>query len=162
MGFSRYHEIDTDNPAFLEIWPQLVQDAARIVAAAGDEGVVLRGSWGRGRPIVTDAAVDDEDSATHHERGAISFNGAADRGEDCEGFLVSPDMNEPRRSWFTKTERQPYDVVISAVLLRAKALAPAATRIGADHWGEPGDAWTDGRAMLNHLGLTAGDPDDGP
>jgi hypothetical protein len=162
MGFTRYHRIDTEHPDFVAAWPQLVRDARAIVKAVRRQGIRVRGGDGEGAPLITSertASSDEGCTDVVFASGVIWFNGDRASDEDCETFGLWPGMNQPRENWFTKTEACPYDVAVSAVLLRAKALAPTAVAIGADVWDEPGvDAWARGVELLQRLGLDAGSP----
>jgi hypothetical protein len=168
VGFTRYHHIDTEHPQFRAVWPDLVHDTSRIVEAAEARSVSVRGGRGSGPPtMTTEPAIVLGDTLIgvgdmEFPSGVIWLNGDQALEEDCETFGIWPQMNDPRENWFTKTEHCPYDVVVSAVLLRLKALAPEAARIGCDFWDDTGDAWTDGTALLADLGLAAGRPDEPP
>lgn len=79
-------------------------DAIRrdIMTAAILSGVRLADGWGNGAP----------------EWGSdrLAFNGRRDRGEDHEEFSMSYDPCTE----FCKTERKPYDVMVTAALIIAK------------------------------------------
>ena len=167
MGFTRYHHIDTGDPRFRAVWPELVRDTRRIVEAAEARSVSVRGGWGSGPPTLTSEPIVLRDTPIglgerEFPSGVIWLNGDQELEEDCETFGIWPEMNDRQENWFTKTEHCPYDVVVSAVLLRLKALAPEAARIGSDFWDDDGDAWSDGTRLLVDVGLAAGRPDESP
>jgi hypothetical protein len=85
--------------------------------------------------------------------GVIRFNGVGDDGH--ETFYL-PRVNE-RPEWsserrgdvfrFTKTAYKPYDLVVTAILIAADAIAPGALAISSD--GGPND-WQAGLALASH------------
>jgi hypothetical protein len=92
------------------------------------------------------------------ERGVIWLNGDRERDEECETFMLVPVGETAERlsdGFWCKTGRCPYDLAVSAILLRAAALAPDHVTVGTGD----SDDWDAGRALLSELGLEAGEAD---
>ena len=161
MGFTRGYRLDVTEPEFQAIWPQLVEDGRRIVEAVAARGVSLRGGHGSGEPVLTSQRTELDwpwEGVRVYERGVIYLNGDQELDEDAETFILVPlgEMAEVLSSgWYCKTEGAPYDVAVSAILLRAAALAPEHVVIGTGD----ADDWESGRVLLSELGLEAGDAD---
>jgi hypothetical protein len=138
MGYTHYWSLPSGDPRYAMRWPGIVEDARRIVRAVRDLGVVIAGPDGYRRPVLDVS-------------GCIAFNGDATTDLDYEPFaLAAPGFGGPPRSEFCKTGRRPYDVAVTAVLLRCHLLLPDVFLIGSDgHW--------------DHEWLTSAIPDsDGP
>jgi hypothetical protein len=126
MGYSHYHRLDPSHPQFREGWPRLVNDAQRVAQAVEKHGISLRGGYGVFEPVFSsdDVAVPDPwGGRMRFEGGAIWLNGDQDRDEECESFLITPSRGP---EFFTKTQGMPYDLAVSAILLRAHAIMPQA------------------------------------
>lgn len=93
MGFTRYFNGN------VTITPELVEDVQTIVS---NSGVTIAGWDGTGEPQIS---VEE-----------IRFNGTDD--ESCETFAIVNGDN----SNFCKTNREPYDIVVAAVLKRVSEL----------------------------------------
>lgn len=123
MGYTHYWSLTVNDPGYQAVWPQLVADTARIIDAVRRAGITITGPHGTGLPIL--------DPAT-----AISFNGDHDTSQDADTFQLpvpEPGGDQPR--WianFCKTNRQPYDLAVTATLLRAHLLAPHALALSSD------------------------------
>lgn len=100
MGYT-HHWCHGPIPA--DAWTALVDDARRIIAAAK---VALAGGDGTGEPVL--------------DAGEIFLNGAAP--DDFETFLL--EAKAPGRKDFCKTGMRPYDLVVTAILLRATLTIP--------------------------------------
>lgn len=124
--------------AFGRAWPRMVADAARILGYLASSGLVLRSRTGYGLPEI-DRGPD----------GVIAFNGGALRDESRQALIIRPTVPDRRRDPLTAsryvrdgyvtgycdTGRAPYDVAVTAVLLRCHLLAPTAFTIdGAGDW----------------------------
>jgi hypothetical protein len=105
ISYTHYWRI-TDAAAWEAAWPQVVADATRIVQEAG----VALSSY-RGLPVLSVGE-------------GITLNGA--EPEDYETFHMDKDGGD---RGFCKTARRPYDVVVTAILLRASIVACKATRV---------------------------------
>jgi len=133
MGYTHYHSHTRD---FTDAeWDRLL-DAARKIIAVADHDIVL--AW----------EFDEPNRAPQLDGDCIRFNGIGDQG--CETFLLTKENEDPYE--FTKTNREPYDVVVVAVLAAADAIAPGALKIGSD--GTP-DEWKDGIALADRAEVVA-------
>lgn len=90
-----------------EAWPQFIEDAKTIIAAA--EIPLSQNGKSYTQPIID------------IENG-IFFNGAD--GDDYDFYIH---MDDERSDAFCKTGRRPYDLIVTAVLLRAWILGISAT-----------------------------------
>lgn len=101
MGYTHYwRHADIDATTF----ERIVTDAKALTERSG---VAIRGWDGECEVDWTD--------------GEISLNGNAGKNEGFETFQFGPDNTTFS---FCKTGEQPYDVVVTAILLRAYALLP--------------------------------------
>ena len=135
MGYTHYFEANRD---FTEVeWNSLMAAAKSIIA---ETKVPL--AWERDEP--------DQPPEVSDKR--IRFNGVDDNG--YETFLLTKDAHGFD---FCKTARKPYDVVVTAVLSAANAIAPGALDIRSD--GDPSD-WVAGVGLANDAvtGLKAANP----
>ena len=161
MGFSRGYTLDVLQPEFQAIWPQLVEDARQITRAVSARRIRLRGGHGSGEPVLTSERIELEwpwEGRRVFERGLIYLNGDREREEDGETFMLVPvgEMADVLSSgWWCKTGRCPYDLAVSAILLRAAALAPEHVSVATGD----ADDWRSGRTLLGELGLAAGEAD---
>ncbi|WP_027345809.1 hypothetical protein [Hamadaea tsunoensis] len=119
MGYTHAFEINDTDPAYAAAWPGLATDARQILTAVRALGIVIAG------PLGTGDVVDDDDG--------IRFNGDAETDDDCETFwLPTPATTGPRtlppRS-YCKTNRNPYDLAVAGILLRARLLLPGVVQL---------------------------------
>ncbi|KAH8742958.1 hypothetical protein F5883DRAFT_623665 [Diaporthe sp. PMI_573] len=93
------------------------------------------------KAIIREASIDGECNLdTPDFKDGIELNGLGDDG--CEPFQFTYDDSEGE----CKTDRKPYDIVVCAVLLRAKYLAPDAVEVSSDgDW----DDWSEAAATLS-------------
>jgi hypothetical protein len=135
MGYTHYWT-HPDNPAYRQAWPQLVQDAARIITAVTNAGITLAGPAGSGLPRA--------------DRRGVCLNGSVVLGQAYEAFIIWPPADTSRsedasRRWkwdFCKTARQPYDLAVCAILLRFHLILPGGFLISSDgswdaEWNQP-------------------------
>src|SRR5262245_1645579 len=105
MGYTHYWSLLAHDPAYQQVWPQLVGDTARIIDAVRRAGIVIAGPHGWGLPIL-DPACD------------ISFNGTAEAELSADTFTFpAPSFDDERPVWaanFCKTNLRPYDVAVAA------------------------------------------------
>ncbi|OAL02070.1 hypothetical protein IQ06DRAFT_368552 [Phaeosphaeriaceae sp. SRC1lsM3a] len=128
MGYTHYWRV-RDTTKWNEVWPAFIEDAQRIIAATEIE-LIADGDNTNVQPPIVNA------------ESGISLNGEAD---PCESFIVRPDQSD---RGFCKTARRPYDVVVTAILLRAAQLAGDAFSVGSDgFW----DEWKAGRELVLSL-----------
>ena len=110
----------------------MVLDARRIVDRVRAAGVVIEGFGGK--PPVSDAG--------------IAFDGDEEAELDGESFVIRPALDDIP-PWgtneqgvvemFCKTESFPYDLAVTAILLRCRLIAPDAFQVASD--GDWGDEW---------------------
>jgi len=126
MGYTHYWDI-LFTTTWVETWPQLVQDANLIAQAAGIR-LTMDGEYSY-------EDYDDDDDDEHQNNGhdepgpqiddrAIHLNGPG--GESHESFILEPHMEGFD---CCKTLRKEYDVVVTAILLRASQLAGDAIKV---------------------------------
>ncbi|KAK3322824.1 heterokaryon incompatibility protein-domain-containing protein [Apodospora peruviana] len=133
MGYITYYSVNWRSREWrLRIWPQVVEDARLIIEAAG---VDLTGSWDeRENPIPPIVSVEE----------GIRFNGIAEDGH--ETFVCGP----KDRKRFTKTNRKPYDLPASCILLRAHYLWREGFSVESDgHWDN--ELWVNARELYKLL-----------
>ncbi|KAH8743450.1 hypothetical protein F5883DRAFT_592977 [Diaporthe sp. PMI_573] len=95
------------------------------------------------RKIIEQASIDSECNLdTPDFKDRIELNGLGDDGREPFQFTYHDSEGQ------CKTDRKPYDVVVCAILLRAKHLAPNAINIRSDgDW----DDWSEAAAMVSAL-----------
>lgn len=130
MGYTHYYRYVPEHPGFRAAWPRMVEDADRIIERVRSTGIFITGF--DGKPA---AGVD-----------RIAFAGDDDNELSGESFVITPklaDLDPWEREKqgvvtnFCKTERYPYDVAVTAILLRCHLLAPDAFAIHSDgRWDE--------------------------
>jgi hypothetical protein len=132
MGYTHYWTYGPGSAGYRNAWPQIVRDTAVILGHLGSS-VALAGPVGTGAPTVDPAG--------------IAFNGAVPH--DYDTFeLSAPAGGEPL--WdFCKTGRRPYDIAVTAVLLRCHLLLPDGFRINSD--GRWNSDWYQARALVQRL-----------
>ncbi|TLQ39210.1 hypothetical protein [Streptomyces marianii] len=148
MGHAHYFAYTPKAESFRSVWLQLRLDAAAIIdLVEGAEGIALAGGAGTGAP-----RIDEE---------AIVFNGLAAADGDYETFSIELDpQHEDERGFtysFCKTgfsRPRPYNVAVTAVMLRAHTLAPDCFAIDSD--GDWDEEWLYARAI--HRMLFGTDP----
>jgi hypothetical protein len=151
MGYTHYWRRPVDNPGTAKMFYTLAMDAKRLIESAKDHGIVIRDWEGQGKPEFTESQ--------------FRFNGDAttgmDLGHETFGWYAFPEQpewraGEPDVFDFCKTAHKPYDAVVTAVLLRAKAVYGDLVSISSDgDWSE----WGSGRALyLKTFGEVPADP----
>lgn len=123
MGYTHYWNYP-DIPA--DVFAKLAEDAQEIVKQSN---VPIAGWDGHGEPEITEQL--------------IRFNGLAP-SDDYETFQLIPAGTVD----FCKTGRQPYDEIVTAILIRAKVLVPDFKFTSDGSWTED---WTDGRALYTEI-----------
>lgn len=125
------------HPAYRTAWPTLLGDARRIIDHVRGLGVVIAGPDGLRTPILDIADV-------------ISFNGDASTDLAGQPFtLLAPLPQHPRgpatATATAATNRKPYELAVTAILLRAALLVPQAFTVASDlswtQWGQGFPAW---------------------
>ena len=119
MGYAHYFDIPT-------IDELLTGDAERIIEQAEHDGIEIAGPDGESNPVVTE--------------DGIALNGSRALGQSHAPLLL-PTL--AKASHFCKTERLPYDAVVTAILIAA-IMDGNARRVASD--GTYAD-WQDGVAL---------------
>lgn len=127
MGYTHYWK-HPELPA--DLFAEIGRDARVIVGTVRARGIGIAGWDGTGEPEFSDEA--------------ISFNGVDP--DDYETFTLTPEATEFN---FTKTGERPYDLAVTAVLLRVAALA-AKHDVKFEFWsdGDLDTDWADGRQLV--------------
>ena len=148
MVYTHYWAYQPDSPQFTAIFPRLVADSRDILGLVSYRGVQLAGPIGIGQPLLNGSI--------------IAVNGM--RPESGENFVLAPgsgsgvtahteDGTAFRMDW-CQTRRQPYDLAVTAILLRAAHLAPRHVSLSSDDsW--PCD-WDAANRLLTELFDTRG------
>ncbi|MEU3904201.1 hypothetical protein AB0F20_10315 [Streptomyces goshikiensis] len=137
MGYTHSFAYAPQSETFRATWLRLRLDAAAVIDFAKAAGIQLAGPDGRGLPVVSE--------------GMIAFNGQGEGA--CEFFRIELTPSRLSKSgpfvWnFTKTAAKPYDMAVTAVLLRAHTLMPDHFAINSN--GEWSD-WMEARAINEAL-----------
>ncbi|MFI1312899.1 hypothetical protein ACH4TS_22555 [Streptomyces albidoflavus] len=148
MGHTNYSAYTPKAENFLSIWPQLRLDAAAILdLVERTQDIALAGGAGTGAPRI------DED--------AIVFNGLMAADEDYETFAIEldPEFEDEQGSTYSFCKPggirpKPYDMAVTAVMLRAHTLSPDCFAIDSD--GDWDQEWVQARAI--HRMLFGTDP----
>ncbi|RHZ61582.1 hypothetical protein CDV55_106888 [Aspergillus turcosus] len=115
MGYTHYYTIDnTSSPEWEVAWPQLVEDAQKII---DNSGVPLSGP-----------DFDDPGPPIIDVNQGIFLNGVGDDGHEP----LCLDRHGNGGFSFVKTARKPYDDVVACILLRAAVLAPNCVSLDSD------------------------------
>lgn len=101
-GYTHYWEIK--EPPTPEEWASLMAATRKILAAAKQAGIVVRGGMGTGAPEV--------------KADGIWLNGDSKTGMDYETFNLEP----VEGGNFCKTNQKPYDAVVVSILAVAKQI----------------------------------------
>jgi hypothetical protein len=122
------------HPAYRTAWPTILHDTRRIVAHVRQLGIVIAGPDGHRGPVF------DADNG-------VEFNG--DATTDLAGgpfVLLAPLPSHPRglptATASCTTNRKPYALAVTGVLLRCALLVPEAFAVASD---ESWDQWAHGR-----------------
>lgn len=143
MVYTHYWAYQPDSASFATAFPQLVCDARLILSHLSARGVALADPSGIGEPLLNEAV--------------IAFNGV--RPDTGENFVLAPGAGsgitehtrtgEPFRLDYCQTRHQPYDLAVTAVLLRAQQLARSDLVLASD--GSWADDWHPARTLLGDL-----------
>jgi hypothetical protein len=143
MGYSHYWRINFDHPEWRPGFARLQLDTKPIILYCQGQGIELvrvEYKWRNGKLVTRKRS----DRPTLGE-GEIMFNGWPPGEEDggAEDFWLNVKENEEHSC---KTYRRPYDLAVSTVLLRARALMPGVITLGSDgdwdhEWLRGAEAW---------------------
>ncbi|WP_331752763.1 hypothetical protein OG440_38395 (plasmid) [Streptomyces sp. NBC_00637] len=140
MGYTHRFAFAPQAPSFRTVRLQLALDAGAIVRLVErTQEIRIAGGSGAGAPRISE--------------DAIVFNGLAELDQEYETFAIDMDARQPGVvTSFCKTgstSGRPYDIAVTAVLLRAHTLAPRAFAIDSDgRWDED---WVYARAIHKML-----------
>jgi hypothetical protein len=121
VGYTHHFAYDYTHPSFRGAWPQMVSDANRIVMVCQQRGVGVAGWDGVGRPQI--------------DSTGIALNGVGDESHESLNIELAESAWSPDDRFiysFCKTNRKPYDIVVTAILLRCHELAPESFAIASD------------------------------
>lgn len=112
------------HPDYAHAWPTILADSRRIIEAVRHAGIVIAGPDGYRRPTL-----DPEEG--------LALNGDATTDLAGEAFqLIAPlpvlPQGRPTATAFCTTGRKPYDLAVSAILLRCALLLPQSFAIASD------------------------------
>lgn len=125
------------HPDYATAWPVLLDEARYIIDILGRIGVVIAGPDGHAPRILDDT------------RG-ILLNGDARTHLAHEGFHLEPPAPGPGFTWAAcKTARHPYDLAVTALLLRGMLLMPDAFLVHSD--GDWEMEWAPARHLVGEL-----------
>ncbi|WIN00021.1 hypothetical protein ACTOB_003696 [Actinoplanes oblitus] len=133
MGYTHYWQYQPASAAYAAVWPRIVADTRRILTEIGTT-IALAGPDGTGTPLL---------DLTE----GIAYNGA--RPDDFETFDLAPPGASDRPWGFCKTERRPYDLAVTATLLRCHLLLPDEFGIGSD--GNLDSDWAPAHKLIQNL-----------
>lgn len=142
MGYTHYWSYD-ENLNRQNLSHALV-DAAKVVRAVQEQGIVLCGGLGEGEPEISEFG--------------IVLNGDASQDLDHETFMfpMRPEFADRAKKlhgnlWdFTKTARKPYDLAVCAILLVLKHHLDNQIRISSDGDREE-DEWLPAEQLVEGL-----------
>ncbi|MCP2323623.1 hypothetical protein HDA40_002130 [Hamadaea flava] len=133
MGYVHTYGYQPGSDPFAAAWPAIVGDVQTIIAAVAEIGIAVCGPMGTGDPI---ADLSDGIMLNGDDAAGLSFDGF-----DLPAPHHTPGAPADCRVWrFVKTARRPYDLAVTAILLRAHLLAPEVFAIGSD--GQWAEEWT--------------------
>lgn len=126
MRNRHYYTHRPSAPQYGAAWPQLLADARSIIERVRRLGVVIAGPEGFRRPVLDPGA-------------GIYLNGDATTDLDGDVLRLLPPTVPPAHpgtdlvETSVRTGAKPYDLAVTAILLRAFQLAPHAVALGSDN-----------------------------
>ena len=139
MGYTHYWDRPVSNAGSAYMFGKLALDTKKICEWANDNGMRIRNGFGEGEPEFTEFY--------------FSINGDAQADSDYsyetfrwEGIPTQPEWRQDEREYFDfcKTARQPYDAVVTAILIRAKHIYGSCVSVSSDgDWQD----WSAGRTV---------------
>ena len=145
MGYTHYYTRPIKNAGSAFMYCKLALDAKTICDYAQANGIPLANA--------------DAEAGTQPEftEGYFSLNGVIDENGDnghetfyWAGIPTQPEYrkNSPEYFNFCKTAYKPYDAVVTAILIRAKAIYGSCISVSSDgHWEE----WQAGRDLYEKI-----------
>jgi len=137
MSYLHHWEFTPADPAYATAWPAILDSTRAVIAHVRGAGVVIAGPDGLHRPLID--RVD-----------GVSFNGDATTDLDYEElYLPAPGGQATPMFAFCKTNAKPYDLAVTALLLRVYLLIPKTFAIDSD--GSWDRDWAPARKVLADL-----------
>ncbi|GIF01087.1 hypothetical protein [Paractinoplanes rishiriensis] len=133
MGYTHCWRYQPHSGAYAAAWPAIVQDTTAIIAAVTTH-VAIAGPDAAGVPRLSPA-------------DGISFNGGP--GRNGEAFTLAAPGPTGRQWCFCKTLALPYDLAVTATLLRCQLLLPNTFWIASD--GDWDQQWRPARQLIRGL-----------
>ena len=143
MVYTHYWAYQPDAPSFATVFPQLASDTRLILSHLPARGIAPAGPTGIGKPLVNNSI--------------IALNGV--RPDSGENFVLAPGAGSGLterthagasfRLDYCQTRHLPYDLAVTAVLLRAQQLAPSDLVLASD--GSWRDDWYSAQTLLSEL-----------
>ena len=145
MGYTHYWRRPKNNAGSAYMFGQLALDAKKIIEHAEQDGIRIRNGHGEGEPDFNEAffSINGDAMGTRTEaNGALVPADLAHESFIWEGIPTIQEWrkDEPMTSDFCKTAYKPYDVVVTAILIRAKHIYGSCVSISSDgdwesiHW----------------------------
>ena len=142
MGYTHYWKRPRNNAGSAYMFGLLALDAKKIIAQAEQDGIRIRNGQGEGEPEFNEAYFSINGHASHYVEG----RDLAHETFCWEGIpsISEHRKDEPETFDFCKTNYKPYDVVVTAILIRAKHIYGSCVSISSDgDWQD----WQAGRKM---------------
>lgn len=138
MGYTHYWTRPRKNAGSAYMFGKLTLDAKKIIEEAQGQGIRIRNGHGEGEPEFNEAFFSINGDTT------VSINGR-DLAHETFCWQGIPTVSEWRKDEpetfdFCKTAYKPYDVVITAILIRAKHIYGDCVSVSSDgdwesiHW----------------------------
>lgn len=162
MGYTHYWGYDPINPQYIAAESMLFEDARKIIKAAKRRGIYTTSPWRRNNAIVSDAGIalngwppygSTEDPCKFYEEsfvlGPLDYYTTLGVPHETDSDSLKRAKQEYRitgkifRSCMTG--RKPYDLVVTAILLRASELMGDVFQVSSDGcWDDP-NGWLPAR-----------------
>ena len=142
MGYTHYWRRPRKNAGSAYMFGQLALDTKKIIAQAEQDGIRIRNGQGEGEPEFNEAYFSINGDASHYVEGR-------DMAHETFRWEGIPSISEHRKDEpetfdFCKTAYKPYDVVVTAILIRAKHIYGDCVSISSDGDWESNPNFPDG------------------
>lgn len=145
MGYTHYWKRPKNNSGSAYMFGQLALDAKKIIEQAEQDGIRIRNGHGEGEPDFNEASFSINGDAMGTRTEASGALAPADLAHETfywEGIPTIQEWrkDEPMTFDFCKTAYKPYDVVVTAILIRAKYIYGSCVEVSSDgdwesiHW----------------------------
>ena len=130
MGYTHYWKRPRKNAGSAYMFGLLALDAKKIIAQAEQDGIRIRNGHGEGEPEFNEAYFSINGDASHYvERRDLAHETFCWEGIPS---ISEHRKDEPETFDFCKTAYKPYDVVVTAILIRAKHIYGDCVSISSD------------------------------